>query len=68
MWFQNSSWQDCATQGSLSKEDAAFICVEALDAVPEKGFVFEVWQSSSILHRKLFRGSTFVGSNLSLYE
>ncbi|KAL3511629.1 hypothetical protein ACH5RR_024346 [Cinchona calisaya] len=34
--------KDCATQGSLSKEDAAFICVEALDAVPEKGFVFEL--------------------------
>lgn len=32
----------CATQGSLSKEDAAFICAVALDAVPEKGFVFEV--------------------------
>ncbi|KAL2468535.1 NAD(P)-binding Rossmann-fold superfamily protein [Forsythia ovata] len=31
-----------ATQGSLSKEDAAFICVEALDAVPQKGLVFEV--------------------------
>ncbi|CAI9114397.1 OLC1v1015114C1 [Oldenlandia corymbosa var. corymbosa] len=34
--------KDCATQGSLSKEDAAFICVEALDAVPEKGFMLEV--------------------------
>ncbi|XP_027168281.1 uncharacterized protein LOC113768213 [Coffea eugenioides] len=32
----------CATQGSLSKEDAAFICAEALDAVPGKGFIFEV--------------------------
>lgn len=31
-----------ATRGSLSKEDAAFICVEALDAVPEKGLIFEV--------------------------
>lgn len=40
--YQIFSWQDCATQGSLSKEDAAFICVAALDAVPEKGFMFEV--------------------------
>ncbi|PSS18097.1 Sanguinarine reductase [Actinidia chinensis var. chinensis] len=31
-----------ASQGSLSKEDAAFICVEALDAVPQKGLIFEV--------------------------
>ncbi|XP_058079127.1 uncharacterized protein LOC131227357 isoform X3 [Magnolia sinica] len=31
-----------ATQGRLSKEDAALICVEALDAVPQKGLVFEV--------------------------
>ncbi|GAV91961.1 LOW QUALITY PROTEIN: NAD_binding_10 domain-containing protein, partial [Cephalotus follicularis] len=28
--------------GSLSKEDAAFICVEALDVVPPKGFILEV--------------------------
>lgn len=31
-----------ATRGSLSKEDSAFICVEALDAIPEKGLIFEV--------------------------
>ncbi|KAF8401068.1 hypothetical protein HHK36_014371 [Tetracentron sinense] len=31
-----------AAQGSLSKEDAAFICVEALDAVPQRGLIFEV--------------------------
>ncbi|CAK9179895.1 unnamed protein product [Ilex paraguariensis] len=31
-----------ASQGSLSKEDAAFICVEALDAVPQRGIIFEV--------------------------
>ncbi|CAA2969428.1 uncharacterized protein LOC111405075 isoform X1 [Olea europaea subsp. europaea] len=31
-----------AAKGSLSKEDAAFLCVEALDAVPQKGLVFEV--------------------------
>ncbi|KAL0396973.1 UNVERIFIED_CONTAM: protein high chlorophyll fluorescence phenotype, chloroplastic [Sesamum calycinum] len=31
-----------AAKGSLSKEDAAFICVEALDSVPEKGLIFEV--------------------------
>lgn len=29
-------------EGTLTKEDAAFICVEALDAVPEKGLIFEV--------------------------
>ncbi|KAJ6932766.1 hypothetical protein NC651_008251 [Populus alba x Populus x berolinensis] len=31
-----------AEKGSLSKEDAAFICVEALDVVPQVGFTFEV--------------------------
>ncbi|PIN14634.1 hypothetical protein CDL12_12729 [Handroanthus impetiginosus] len=31
-----------AAKGSLSKEDAAFICVEALDNVPPKGLIFEV--------------------------
>ncbi|PIN09728.1 hypothetical protein CDL12_17694 [Handroanthus impetiginosus] len=31
-----------AAKGSLSKEDAAFICVEALDNVPQKGLIFEV--------------------------
>ncbi|KMT04839.1 hypothetical protein BVRB_7g170090 [Beta vulgaris subsp. vulgaris] len=31
-----------AAKGSLSKEDAAFICVEALDLVPETGLVVEV--------------------------
>lgn len=31
-----------STKGSLSKEDAAFICVEALDAVPQNGLIFEV--------------------------
>ncbi|KAG6782259.1 hypothetical protein POTOM_011653 [Populus tomentosa] len=30
-----------AEKGSLSKEDAAFICVEALDVVPQVGFTFE---------------------------
>ncbi|KAH0464002.1 hypothetical protein IEQ34_006788 [Dendrobium chrysotoxum] len=31
-----------ASKGRLSKEDAAGICVEALDAVPTKGLIFEV--------------------------
>ncbi|KAF9599780.1 hypothetical protein IFM89_001726 [Coptis chinensis] len=31
-----------AAQGKLSKEDAAFICVQALDAVPQRGVTFEV--------------------------
>ncbi|XP_024027397.1 uncharacterized protein LOC21386180 [Morus notabilis] len=31
-----------AAKGSLSKEDAALICVEAVDAVPQTGFSFEV--------------------------
>lgn len=31
-----------AAQGTLSKEDAAFICVEALDTVPKRGLTFEV--------------------------
>lgn len=34
--------QGSAAKGSLSKEDAAFLCVEALDAVPQKELVFEV--------------------------
>ncbi|CAN1785497.1 Sanguinarine reductase [Linum perenne] len=34
----------CAEKGTLSKEDAAFICVEALEVVPQGGggFIFEV--------------------------
>ncbi|GLU14261.1 hypothetical protein SLE2022_308420 [Rubroshorea leprosula] len=31
-----------AASGSLSKEDAASICVEALDVVPQSRFIFEV--------------------------
>ncbi|XP_024184229.1 uncharacterized protein LOC112189189 isoform X1 [Rosa chinensis] len=31
-----------AAKGTLSKEDAAFICVEAVDAVPKERFIFEV--------------------------
>lgn len=31
-----------AAQGKLSREDAAFICVQALDVVPRRGVVFEV--------------------------
>uniref|UniRef100_A0A803NY92 NAD(P)-binding domain-containing protein n=1 Tax=Cannabis sativa TaxID=3483 RepID=A0A803NY92_CANSA len=34
--------EGCAAIKSLSKEDAAFICVEAVDVVPQKGFTFEV--------------------------
>lgn len=37
-----SSKQGCAASGSLSKEDAAFICVEALETIPQKGLIFEV--------------------------
>ncbi|WJX92188.1 hypothetical protein P8452_73866 [Trifolium repens] len=32
----------CAGSGSISKEDAAFICVKALEFVPQTGFTFEV--------------------------
>ncbi|CAA7394955.1 unnamed protein product [Spirodela intermedia] len=40
---QGFSFQEgVAAKGRLSKEDAARICVEALDAVPPKGLVFEV--------------------------
>ncbi|XP_073140350.1 uncharacterized protein [Henckelia pumila] len=35
-----------AVKGTLSKEDAAFICVEALDNVPQKGLIFEVVNGS----------------------
>ncbi|KVH92920.1 NAD(P)-binding domain-containing protein [Cynara cardunculus var. scolymus] len=34
--------EGCTVNGSLSKEDAAFVCIEALDVVPERGLVFEV--------------------------
>ena len=34
--------QGCAATGSLSKEDAAFVCVEALECIPQSGFIFEV--------------------------
>ncbi|KAL9463714.1 hypothetical protein AB3S75_001513 [Citrus x aurantiifolia] len=34
--------EGCAANGSLSKEDAAFICVEALDSIPQIGLIFEV--------------------------
>lgn len=34
--------QGCAASGSLSKEDAAFVCVSALECVPQTGFIFEV--------------------------
>ncbi|XP_047939979.1 uncharacterized sugar epimerase YhfK [Salvia hispanica] len=34
--------EGCASKGSLSKEDAAFICVEALDNAPQNGLLFEV--------------------------
>ncbi|KAL2926387.1 Sanguinarine reductase [Bienertia sinuspersici] len=40
---QGFSFQEgSAAKGSLSKEDAAFICVEALGLVPETGFIIEV--------------------------
>ncbi|XP_073220033.1 uncharacterized protein [Cicer arietinum] len=32
----------CAASGSISKEDAAFVCVKALEFVPQTGFIFEV--------------------------
>ncbi|KAE8655372.1 hypothetical protein F3Y22_tig00117032pilonHSYRG00234 [Hibiscus syriacus] len=34
--------QGCAVTGSLSMEDAALVCVEALEVVPEARFTFEV--------------------------
>ncbi|XP_057535591.1 uncharacterized protein LOC130813747 [Amaranthus tricolor] len=40
---QGFSFQEgSAAKGSLSKEDAAFVCVEALGLVPETGFTVEV--------------------------
>lgn len=41
-WPFGAILQGCAATGTLSKEDAAFICVEATDAVPKGGFAFEV--------------------------
>ncbi|KAF7843582.1 uncharacterized protein G2W53_000487 [Senna tora] len=34
--------EGCAGRGSLSKEDAALVCVEAVDCVPQSAFMFEV--------------------------
>ncbi|XP_044487528.1 uncharacterized protein LOC123212448 [Mangifera indica] len=34
--------EGCAATGTLSKEDAALICVEALNAIPQSGLTFEV--------------------------
>ncbi|KAL4195848.1 hypothetical protein AMTRI_Chr04g180330 [Amborella trichopoda] len=34
--------KDAAAKGRLSKEDAAMICAEALNIIPERGLVFEV--------------------------
>ncbi|XP_027336511.1 uncharacterized protein LOC113850252 [Abrus precatorius] len=34
--------EGCAASGSISKEDAAFVSVAALDSVPQTGFLFEV--------------------------
>ncbi|XP_031261852.1 uncharacterized protein LOC116120046 isoform X2 [Pistacia vera] len=33
--------EGCAAAGTLSKEDAALICVEALNAIPQAGLTFE---------------------------
>lgn len=35
-------YQGSAAKGSLSKEDAALICVEALNAIPQTSLMFEV--------------------------
>ncbi|RHN39399.1 putative NAD(P)-binding domain-containing protein [Medicago truncatula] len=32
----------CAATGSISKEDVAFVCVKALEFVPQTGLIFEV--------------------------
>jgi len=34
--------QGVAAKGRISKEDAATICVEALDGIPQKTLIFEV--------------------------
>lgn len=40
--FMSLQEQGCAASGSISKEDAAFVCVKALEFVPQTGFIFEV--------------------------
>lgn len=45
--------QGCAAKGSLSKEDAAFICVEALENAPQNGLLFEVGTSATQLNYSL---------------
>ncbi|KEH18442.1 NAD(P)-binding rossmann-fold protein, putative [Medicago truncatula] len=37
-----SSGPGCAATGSISKEDVAFVCVKALEFVPQTGLIFEV--------------------------
>jgi hypothetical protein len=38
----SSNMQGVAAKGRISREDAATICVEALDAIPQKTLIFEV--------------------------
>ena len=38
--------QGVAAKGRISKEDAATICVEALDAIPQTTLIFEVISSN----------------------
>ncbi|KAL2336471.1 hypothetical protein Fmac_010917 [Flemingia macrophylla] len=33
--------KSCGARGSISKQDAAFVCVAALNYVPQTGFTFE---------------------------
>lgn len=40
--FVQLQFQGVAGKGKLSKEDAALICAEALDAIPQKGLILEV--------------------------
>lgn len=46
--FPYGPWnmQGVAAKGRISKEDAATICVEALDAIPQKTLIFEVISSN----------------------
>lgn len=46
--------QGAAAKGSISKEDAARICVEALSVIPPTGLIFEVDNIICFSRKKMF--------------
>eukprot|EP01018_Ginkgo_biloba_P005324 Gb_11588 [translate_table: standard] len=58
--------EGCSGNGTLSKEDAAAICVEALGAPPQEGLIFEVANGDVKVQnwKELFSSLTENGSQL----